>query len=146
MARYRRRFTCRVVTPSGQLANVEGIRAVVPARDGQMGILGGHAPAVVRLGPGLLVIHPARGETMEWFLEGGFAHIADNVLTVIAEQCRRLDEIDADRAWEEITRARALPNATDEERAARDEAIRIAQRRFAAAQRWRRRRRVAEQQ
>jgi len=133
---YRTRFECRLVTPQGQLLNTEAVGVSLPARDGQIGILGGHAPAVIQIGAGGLFVEPAEGPRLTFLIDGGFARVADNVVVIIAESCQPVDQADRETLWRQIEQAEALPVETIEQREARTEAIGRARKKFAAYQRW----------
>ena len=45
-------FQCTVVTPEQQVLDETVTQAILPAHDGQMGILTGRAPLLVKLGVG----------------------------------------------------------------------------------------------
>jgi len=107
---------------------------VFPASDGQYGVMGGRTPLVVMLGSGLLRVEPTAGAEREFWLEGGFATMRENTLTVLADECQSIDEMDRDDAWDAIEKARAMPSATDEEFALRCEALDLARKRFAFLQ------------
>ena len=139
MPAYRRIFRCEVLTPTGPVCAADAVSCVLPAWDGLMGVLGGHAPTVALLGSGRMRVEPAEGEPREFFLDGGFAYVQPTGLTVIAEECVPAEQIDREVAWDEIQQARRMPVETDEEVAARDRALDRARERFRLAQRHRRR-------
>ncbi|MCK4275576.1 MAG: ATP synthase F1 subunit epsilon [Phycisphaerae bacterium] len=138
MPGYRKRFSCRVVTPAGQITSTDAVSVSLPGRDGAMGILGGHAPMVSMIGRGLVSIEPPEGHKLGFFVAGGFAHVADNVVTIIAEQCEQMDQIDSEALRREMDRAKSMPDDSASQRAARDEALARARTKFAVVQTWRR--------
>ncbi len=76
--------------------------AVIPADDGQMGILKNQAPVVTRLNPGVLKIETPAG-VYRYFVGGGYAQMKNNQLTVMAEEALPEETINADRvAIEEV--------------------------------------------
>jgi F-type H+-transporting ATPase subunit epsilon len=112
-------FHCSVITPERAVLEAEATSVVFPAHDGEVGILKNHAPLLYKLGVGVLRAKTLEGE-QAFFIDGGFAQMVDNRLTLLTQHARPVAEIDraaADRAREE---ARALPAATgDAEAAAR---------------------------
>jgi len=136
MARYRRPFPCEVLTPDGRVCAIEAVSAVFPASDGLVGVLGGHAPLVAMVGAGPLVVQELKGPVHEYYVAGGFAHVRDGALTILAEECIRLEDADREAAWEEIRRARALPAETDEEVVRRDQRLAVARTKFAVVQKY----------
>jgi F0F1-type ATP synthase epsilon subunit len=102
--------------------------------DGQYGVMGGRTPLVTMLGVGVLSVEPVKGDTLEFFLSGGFATVRENTLVVLANECEVASEIDREEAWEAISTARAMADDTDEEFELRNEALDIARKRFALVQ------------
>lgn len=83
------KFQCVVITPQGTLVNCSAISAILPAHDGYVGILANHMPFFCKLGLGLMRISsdgsiPAAQQDTVLLLDGGFAMVSSNVLTVIA--------------------------------------------------------------
>jgi F-type H+-transporting ATPase subunit epsilon len=85
------KFQCVVITPQGTLANCSASSALLPAHDGYVGILAHHMPMFCKLGLGLMQITSdnsiagAQPDTT-LLIDGGFAMVSSNVLTVIASQ------------------------------------------------------------
>lgn len=73
-----------VITPEKTVYEGEADQVIVPAWDGQLGVLQGHAPMLVLLGEGELRI--GRGGADERFnIRGGFLQVADDIVTVLSE-------------------------------------------------------------
>jgi F-type H+-transporting ATPase subunit epsilon len=105
-------FQCSVITPEGSVFEGEAESVVIPAYDGELGILRDRAPLLARLGAGELRI-TAGGETKIWFIEGGFAQVLDNHVVVLTQKALRPDQIDRTAAETRLADARRMP-ATDE--------------------------------
>ena len=131
---FRRRFQVEVLTPEGRLCSVEAEGAQFPASDGLVGVLGGRGPMVALVGAGPLTIRLPDGQEYEYYVAVGFAHMLDNVLVLLTEECSLLGDLDREQVWEEITRARALPADTDEEVRRRDQRVAVARTKFALLQ------------
>lgn len=101
-------FHLSVVTPERVVLETEARSVVLPAYDGQLGILAHRAPLLARLGAGRLSAETAEGEEV-YFVDGGFAQMVDNRLTVLTEQASRPEELDRDAARQELVEALALP-------------------------------------
>lgn len=115
-------FHCTAVTPEGTVLDTDAVSAVFPAYDGEKGVLPNHAPLLTKLGIGVLRVSAAAGERHEIYVDGGFAQIADNKLTLLTEKAMPVEELsakDVDGLWKE---ARALGGVSDEEVATRDRA------------------------
>jgi F-type H+-transporting ATPase subunit epsilon len=115
-------FHTSVITPERAVLEADAISVVFPAHDGEVGILKNHAPLLYKLGVGVLRVKTAEGE-QSFFVDGGFAQMVENRLTLLTEQARPVAEVNraaAERAREE---ARALPASGGEtEMAARQRA------------------------
>jgi F-type H+-transporting ATPase subunit epsilon len=107
MPHYQRTFKYEVLSPHGPVDSAQAVSAVVPARDGQVGVLAGRAPLAAVLGAGSLGFQRPDGSVREYFVSGGFAQVHDGTLTVLAEQCLPAAELDLQTAWDELQRARA---------------------------------------
>src|SRR5438094_9390995 len=79
-------FQIVVVTPEQQVLEETVTQAILPAHDGQVGILTNRAPLLVKLGQGPLKLDPAGGgKSRRLYLEGGIAQMKDNKLTVLTQ-------------------------------------------------------------
>jgi F-type H+-transporting ATPase subunit epsilon len=71
-----------VVTPERAVLDERADMVILPMVDGELGVQRGRAPLVGRLGKGQLRVK--RGaETKTWQLEGGFAQVRSDVVTVL---------------------------------------------------------------
>jgi F-type H+-transporting ATPase subunit epsilon len=116
------RIRCVVVTPERTLLDDQFDFAAIPLYDGELGILPGHTPLIGRLGFGALRVRAA-GAERRYFIDGGFAQLRDDVLTLLTQRAIPARQIDAAAAARELEQAQKLPAATDPQRAARDQAI-----------------------
>lgn len=74
-----------VVTPTGSVLSRTAEEVIVPATDGLMGILEGHADIMVGLGDGHMTISD-KGEKVEANLKGGgFLQVEGDKVYVLAE-------------------------------------------------------------
>lgn len=105
-------FHCDVVTPEKAVVDCEARFVALPAWDGEIGILRNRAPLVARLGIGELRIETADG-IEKFFIDGGFAEMAGNRLTILTAQARRPEELDGTAAREQLESA-AMMKAEDE--------------------------------
>jgi len=115
-------FHCTAVTPEGKVLDTEAVSAIFPAYDGHKGVLPNHAPLVTKVGIGVLTVTAAGGGREEIYVDGGFAQIADNKLTLLTERAKPVEELSSEEAEVLWTEARALTGVTDEEVEARDRA------------------------
>lgn len=76
-----------LVTPEKLVRAEDVYMVVVPGTEGDFGVLEGHAPLMSTIRDGDLAIYRTQGSTPETIrIEGGFAEVGANGLTVLAEQ------------------------------------------------------------
>ncbi|MGQ0561136.1 MAG: ATP synthase F1 subunit epsilon [Gemmatimonadota bacterium] len=73
-----------VISPERTIFEGEAESVVVPAWDGQLGVMRGHAPMLVLLGQGELRVSSA-GADQRFQISGGFMQVADDVVTILSE-------------------------------------------------------------
>ncbi len=113
------------VSPERLLMSEEVEQVVVPGTDGDFGVLAGHAPVVSTMRPGAVEIYNGAAEPVRIFVGGGLAQMANNRLTILAEEV--IPIADLDRAAIE----RQIRNAEEDvEDAQTDERRRQAQERL----------------
>jgi len=103
-------FRCRVVTPTHALFDESVSYASVPAWDGLMGIMHGSSPLVARLGLGeFRVDFPAseNGGSRSFFVDGGFAKMSSEGLTLLAETAIPIESLSESDAQAELAEAEA---------------------------------------
>ena len=100
-------FQCVIVTPEQQAFDERITQAIVPAHDGQIGILTDRAPLLVKLGIGPLHLDLAAGQRRTLFIEGGIAQMKDNRLTIVTNEAIEPSAIDAETARAEFAEATA---------------------------------------
>jgi F-type H+-transporting ATPase subunit epsilon len=115
-------FHCSVITPERAVLETEATQVIFPAHDGEVGILRGRAPLLYKMGSGLLRVDSPEGNR-SLFVDGGFAQMVDNRLTLLTEQAREVSEIDRAAAERALAEARRLPMVTDGEFAAHQRAV-----------------------
>src|SRR5919201_5833253 len=92
-----RTLTCVVVTPERALLDEPADFVALPMYDGELGVLPGRAPLIGRLGYGELRLR--RGATTQrYFVDGGFAQVRSNVVTVLTPRAIRGEDIDVPAA------------------------------------------------
>ncbi|CUX32195.1 ATP synthase epsilon chain [Clostridium sp. C105KSO13] len=80
-------------------------KLILPAPDGEIGILANHENAVIALGVGDARLEYKEDQWMEIALGEGFAEVINNRVTVLVSTAERPDEIDIHRAEEAKERA-----------------------------------------
>lgn len=133
----RRTFRCHIDTPDGRVLAGMYVSLQAPALDGYLGILAGRAPLTAVITTGQITLAPPEGPSEEFFISGGFLQVHEDTVTILAEECRPLDQLDAERAWDLLQQAYKLPRQTPEQIAYRDEMIHSERIRFRLAQKAR---------
>ena len=102
---------------------------VAKTTDGDVGIMPQHQPILSLLKPSVItirtVVDGAPGETLRAALHGGFISVANDRVSLLSEAAELVEEIDADRAQEALTRARAGEFGADSEAAAARAELRL---------------------
>ena len=99
-------FRTVIVTPEQQALDESATQAIVPAWDGQIGILTGRAPLLTKLGLGLLRVDLAGGRRT-FLIDGGIAQMKDNRLTILTDDAVAAEDVDAETARAEYAAAEA---------------------------------------
>ena len=107
---------CVVVTPERALLDETVDSVVLPLYDGELGVLPGRAPLIGRLGYGELRIRNGE-QVRRFYVDGGFAQVRRNVVTVLTPRALPVNEINIQAAEEALVIAHR-PGTTPEEREA----------------------------
>jgi F-type H+-transporting ATPase subunit epsilon len=111
MATLPEKIELQVVTPERHILSEDVDSLELPARDGYLGVLPGHAPLITELGVGILTYHKG-GETRYLTAMYGYAEVLPDRVIVLAEIAERAEEIDIARARGALERAKSdLPKA-----------------------------------
>ena len=100
-------FHCSVITPERALLEADATFVAFPAHDGEVGILKNHAPLLYKLGVGVLRVETPEAKHA-FFVDGGFAQMVENRLTLLTQYARPVAEIDraaVEKAREEVKSA-----------------------------------------
>jgi len=100
-------FRCTVITPNEQVLDKEVTAAVLPAWDGQIGLLKHRAPLLVKLGFGTLRLD-SDGLSEQLFVGGGFAQMKGDQLTVLTDEAMPASQINAVDAQAALNEAEAF--------------------------------------
>ena len=100
-------FQCVLVTPEQQVLDESCTQVILPAYDGEIGVLTDRAPLLAKLGVGVLRLDLPGGQKRAYFIDGGIAQMKDNRLTVLTTEATAPSEIDAESARAEYNEATA---------------------------------------
>ncbi len=115
-------FQCSVITPERAVLECETTSVVFPAHDGELGVLVNRSALLCRLGIGAMRIQQG-SSTQTLFVDGGFAQVIDNRLTILTEQSKKPEEIDVQAAQQTLVEARAMDMVDDNAFTARQRAV-----------------------
>ena len=97
MAELPKSFRLTIVTRERKIVETEAVEAVLPASDGEIGVLPGHAPLLATLRVGVMRYRD-NGHAERLVLSWGFAEVLPDRVIVMAETARLPAEIDIDAA------------------------------------------------
>jgi F-type H+-transporting ATPase subunit epsilon len=95
---------CVVVTPERAVLDEPADFVVLPMFDGELGVLPGRAPLIGRLGFGELRVRKGT-ETQHYYVDGGFAQVRANVVTILTAKAIPASEISAGAAKDALEAA-----------------------------------------
>ena len=93
-----------LVSPERELFNGDVDQVVVPGSEGEFGVLPNHAPVMSVIKPGALKVLND-GAERRIFVNGGFADVTPEGLTVLAEEAIDLEDISADKIEQDLKAA-----------------------------------------
>ena len=95
----------QLVSPERLLVETQVTEVQVPARDGYIGVLPGHAPLLSELKPGGVLTYEEGGTKKVLAVYGGFVEVLPDRVRVLAEMAEHKEEIDVAAAQAELDRA-----------------------------------------
>ena len=102
-----------IVSPDRLLLSQPVDMAVIPAAEGDMGVLPGHTPVIVLLCGGTIVLHEGGKPTARLFVSGGFAEVTGERCTVLADEAIPVAEVSRAKADARLAAAEAGYAAAD---------------------------------
>ncbi len=113
-----------IVSPEKLLLSRPVDMVVIPASEGDMGVLEGHTPMIVMLRGGTIDLYEGDRVTDRLFVDGGFAEVTPERCTVLANQAIPLAEVKKADADKRLADAEAAYEATDKsDTSAEDDAL-----------------------
>ena len=94
-----------LVSPERRLASMEASSVLIPGAEGDMTVMGDHAPVISTLRPGILKVEGE--QSAEYVVSGGFAEINAAGVTVLAEMAVPRGDMDQDTFDRMVTDARS---------------------------------------
>jgi F-type H+-transporting ATPase subunit epsilon len=119
----------RLVTPERTLVEAVAEAVELPAKNGYMEVLYGHAPLLSELGAGDVRMHGVTGENQQpeqiFNVNWGFVEVLPDRVTILANDALRPDEIDANRAHQQLDKGHKLWNEAGDSEEAYDNALEV---------------------
>lgn len=95
----------QLVSPERLLVEEQVTEAQIPAREGYIGVLPGHAPLLSELMAGGVLTYVANGEKKVVAVYGGFVEVLPDRVRVLADMAEHKEEIDVNAARAALQKA-----------------------------------------
>jgi len=102
-----------IVSPEKLLLSRSVDMVVIPASEGDMGVLEGHAPMIVMLRGGTIDLYEGDKIVERLFVDGGFAEVTPERCTVLANKAIPIAEVNKADAERRLAEAEAAYTAAD---------------------------------
>jgi F-type H+-transporting ATPase subunit epsilon len=100
-------FQLELVSPERLLLSRPVDMAVIPAAEGEMGVLPGHSPMIVTLRGGVITVTENGQVTDRLFVAGGFAEVTPERCTVLADEATPVAQLSKAEAEQRVRDAEA---------------------------------------
>jgi F-type H+-transporting ATPase subunit epsilon len=107
----------RLVTPERELFDAPADAVELPAKNGYMEVLFGHAPLLAELGAGDVRTHGGPEGDKTYNVSWGFVEVLPDRVTILATDALKPEEIKVDRAQEQLQRGQKMWNEAGESEA-----------------------------
>ncbi|MEZ5344717.1 MAG: F0F1 ATP synthase subunit epsilon [Pyrinomonadaceae bacterium] len=87
----------QIVTPERKVIDEQVDSVNVPTGNGEIGILGKHAPLISTLKPGILK-YSKGGNSEELIVSGGFVEVSDDRVSILADIAESSEDVDIEAA------------------------------------------------
>jgi F-type H+-transporting ATPase subunit epsilon len=132
MAEETNQLRVRLVTPERILFEHAAVAVELPAKNGYMEVLYGHAPLVAELGAGDVTLHGGADlesggpESLSRYnVSWGFVEVLPDRVTILASDALKPEEIDVPRAQQQLERGQKQWLEAGESEEAYTEALRV---------------------
>jgi F-type H+-transporting ATPase subunit epsilon len=118
------KLQCIVVTPEKTILDQPADFVALPLFDGEIGLAPGRSPMIGRLGAGeMRILHKDKGQTVRYYVEGGFVEVVDNVVSVLTNRAVRAEDLVEEVARDRLAAARERPARSPELMEIRDRLV-----------------------
>ena len=106
-------FKVEIVNPEKSFFSKEDVtEAIVPAFEGEMGILKDHISIISFLKPGIITIH-SKSDVEKFFVEDGIVEFKNNNLSILTSTIFNLADMDKSKQQDLLKQAEEEANKTD---------------------------------
>jgi ATP synthase F1 epsilon subunit len=103
------RFRVVLLTPKAKLLEARVGSVVVPAHDGQLGILRNHCPVLSELGFGIMQVREIVDRPDAFYIiQGGFVRISENHVTVLAYDVTTFEDKTQEQIQDMVSHAQSV--------------------------------------
>jgi F-type H+-transporting ATPase subunit epsilon len=125
MAEVSNQLRVRLVTPQRTLFDQMVDAVELPAKNGYIEVLYGHAPLVAELGAGDVILHDGAEGDQQYNVNWGFVEVLPERVTILASDALKSEEIDLARAEQQLDRGLELWKQAGDSEEAYNEALRV---------------------
>ena len=115
----------RLVSPERILFEQNADAVELPAKNGYMEVLYGHAPLLAELGAGDVRVHSGGSGDQTYNVSWGFVEVLPDRVTILANDALKPEEIDVNRARQQLDRGLNMWNEAGESEEAYDQALAV---------------------
>lgn len=103
------KFQIVLLTPKAKLLDCRCGSVVLPAHDGQLGILRNHCPMLSKVGFGIMQVREIVDRSDAYFIiNGGFVRVSENHVTVLAYEVRTFEGMSQEDAERLVSEAQSV--------------------------------------
>ena len=121
-------FKVEIVNPEKSFLNKENVtEVVVPAFEGEMGILKDHISIISFLKPGIIKVY-SKSEEKKYFVEDGIVEFKDNNLSILTSSIFKVSDLDRNKIDQLVKGAEketAVDNIDDQKKYLIDQKIEV---------------------
>lgn len=115
----------RLVTPERTLFDHGAAAVELPSKSGYMEVLYGHAPLLAELGTGDVTLHGGPEGDQIYNVSWGFVEVLPDRVTILANDALKPEEIDTNRAKEQLDRGHKMWDEAGDNEEKYDDALRV---------------------
>ena len=121
-------FKVEIVNPEKSFLSEENVtEVVIPAFEGEMGILKVHISIISFLKPGIIKVY-SKSEEKKYFVEDGIVEFKDNNLSILTSSIFKVSDLDRnkiDQIVKDAEKATAVDNIDDQKKYLIDQKIEV---------------------